>query len=424
MILETHLVKALEKRENYARLSKHLKNYTLSKPVHDVATTLNDYFDNYPQRDTVDWDEFKTFFHIIKGKKLKDATLYEGLFEQVAAITSSPVVDDVLKKLVESDYATRIYDECLGIATGRAGASLDNVGPIYEQYLDEQKKVDVDDLFVPVGLHYITKTATGPSIDWRLEEFNVSLGPLRKGDFVAIVARPETGKTTLIAEQVSFALEELVKKSIEGPILWVNNEEGGDKVMSRAIQSYFGVTNKDLEAKKTFYEDEFKKAFGDRLRILADDSGVNSINALTALIKKLKPALIVFDVLDKVGSPKKDRDDLELAAKWLWARDIAKTYCPVIAVSQASETAENTMYIEQNQLRGSRTDKAAECDAIITIGRLHFDAIPNRRYINIAKNKLWGGPRSLEPYRHGRFEVEIDPPIARYTSKWKLKSSP
>jgi len=38
------------------------------------------------------------------------------------------------------------------------------------------------------------------------------------------------------------------------------------------------------------------------------------------------------------------------------------------------------------------------------------------RYINIVKNKLAGGEKSDEKYRHGRHQVKIVPEIGRYES--------
>jgi hypothetical protein len=91
---------------------------------------------------------------------------------------------------------------------------------------------------------------------------------------------------------------------------------------------------------------------------------------------------------------------------------LAKKFGPVFAVSQASEGAAHVQYIEMGHLRGSKTDKAGEADLIITIGRKEEDDYT--RYLNVCKNKLWGGPKSKEAHRHGKFEVEIRPEIARY----------
>jgi len=74
-----------------------------------------------------------------------------------------------------------------------------------------------------------------------------------------------------------------------------------------------------------------------------------------------------------------------------------------------------------NQLRGSKTDKIGEADAIITIGKSNEPGMDLQRYIHVPKNKLFGGDETIETHRHGCFEVEIKPSIARYISMWKVK---
>jgi hypothetical protein len=157
----------------------------------------------------------------------------------------------------------------------------------------------------------------------------------------------------------------------------------------------------------------------DRILVTGSNAGLNNAKLLVPLFRDLNPAMIVFDQLDKVvGFDSKskggERDDLRLGALYQWARELSHEYGPVIAASQASDTAEGEQWIYQNQLRGSRTDKAGEADAIITIGKVHEPTKENTRYIHVPKNKLHGGTRSIEKERHGKWEVTIKPEIARY----------
>jgi hypothetical protein len=103
------------------------------------------------------------------------------------------------------------------------------------------------------------------------------------------------------------------------------------------------------------------------------------------------------------------------------ARDVAKEYCPVIAISQVDGTGEGEKWIQMNQLRGSKTDKIGEADAIVTIGKSNEPGMDLQRFIHVPKNKLFGGADTLEAHRHGCFEVDIEPAKARYVSKWKTK---
>ena len=67
---------------------------------------------------------------------------------------------------------------------------------------------------------------------------------------------------------------------------------------------------------------------------------VSSTSRIESILKNLIHALIIFDQIDKSTGFKADRYDLQLKKLYQWAREIAKTYAPVIAVSQAGGTAE------------------------------------------------------------------------------------
>ena len=76
-----------------------------------------------------------------------------------------------------------------------------------------------------------TSQVATPGLRWRLNFLNQSLGSLRKGDFGFVFARPETGKTTFLASEISKMIEQT-----DGDILWFNNEEQGSKLHSDATR--------------------------------------------------------------------------------------------------------------------------------------------------------------------------------------------
>jgi replicative DNA helicase len=381
---------------------------------------LGEYWDNYPTRTEINYPEFRTFFSIVKGRKIKDPSSYELAFDNLkdALDKPSPIVKDLLGKLIETDYATQIYDVCLKIGTGMGG-DLESIEPLLNAYKKEVgASVDKDDVFVKPSLDYLSSTVASGGLNWRLKELNVALGPIRKGDFIIIAARPETGKTTFTASEASYMMEQLQP---DEHVVWINNEEASNKVMMRVIQAYSQVTSSELLGNPKRYEEDFLDGGGQRFLILDDDSGIKSVNKIAMLFKEYKPGLIIFDQLDKVHGFKQDREDLRIGQLYEWARDLAKEYCPVIAISQVDGTGEGEKWIQMNQLRGSKTDKIGEADAIVTIGKSNEPGMDLQRFIHVPKNKLFGGKETLEAHRHGCFEVDIEPAKARYVSKWKTK---
>lgn len=69
--------------------------------------------------------------------------------------------------------------------------------------------------------------------------------------------------------------------------------------------------------------------------------------------------------------------------------------------------------MNMGNVANAKTAKQAEADWILGIGMSYLDP-PNVRGFSICKNKLVGGPETVPLLRHGRFEVLIEPEIARY----------
>jgi len=420
MSYDIDLLAVTSNKTTYERFKDHVKKHNVSSITLELFNVMGEYWESYPLRTEIDVAEFKTFFFIVKGKKIKDPSKYELAFDnyEKALADEKPIVKDILAKLIETDYATQVYDVCVKIGTGRGGDLL-SVEEILNNYKKEVgASVEKSDVFVSPSLDYLSSTVASGGLTWRLKELNVALGPIRKGDFIIIAARPETGKTTFVASEASHMMTQLQP---DEHVIWINNEEASNKVMMRVIQAAYQVTSSELLGDPKMFELAFLGQGGDRFLILDDDSNIKSANKISALFKEFKPGLIIFDQLDKVHGFQNDREDLRIGKLYEWARDVAKEYCPVIAVSQVDGTGEGEKWIQMNQLRGSKTDKVGEADAIITIGKSNEPGMDLQRYIHVPKNKLFGGKDTLEAHRHGCFEVDIDPARARYVSKWKVR---
>lgn len=271
----------------------------------------------------------------------------------------------------------------------------------------EEKENFIDDDLSTI----LNDTVKEPGLRWRLRTLNRMLGSLRGGDFGFFAARPETGKTTMIASEITYMSEQL--KEEDGPILWFNNEEQGKKVKLRTYQAALGSTLNDLMRDPASADSRYRELTKDKIRIY--DSAVTHKKAIETLCKKYKPSLLVFDQIDKVQGFTSDREDLRLGAIYQWARELAKRYdCPVVGVSQAGGDAEDTQWLNMGHISNSKTAKQAEADWIVGIGMLQDPSYTKVRYISVMKNKLMGDSDTEPVLRHGKMEVLIDPTIARY----------
>lgn len=260
-----------------------------------------------------------------------------------------------------------------------------------------------DDLF-ELEKHSILSSG----LRWRLDCLNRSLGPLRPGDFGFTFARPESGKTTFLADQITYFCQQAQR-----PVVWFNNEEQGQKVRLRTFQACLALTTDELWKNKQSNLDTYRERTKGLLRIY-DDATIHKAE-VEAVIQELSPELVVFDQIDKIRGFDADRPDIVYGRIYQWARELAKRHqLSVIGICQADGTGEGVRWLTMAHVAEAKTSKQAEADWILGIGRSNESGVESIRYFNISKNKLLGDQNTDPNLRHGRFEVFIRPTIARY----------
>ena len=312
---------------------------------------------------------------------------------------------DLINKIKRTKVLRELSLAAYEAAEGRK--TYESVQEVLSQ-LDKPDVEEEEDDFVEEGLSdLIEQTYKQPGLRWRMDCLNKSLGSLRQGDFGFVFARPETGKTTFLASELSFMAEQT-----DRPVIWFNNEEGGKKVKIRVYQGSLGVELDQLAVDPDGKEKEYLARTGNRIKIV--DRKAITKTFVENILKKYKPALVLFDQIDKIIGFKADREDLMLGAIYQWARELAKQYCPIIGICQSDGTGENVRYLTMSHVANSKTAKQAEADWILGIGCIHDTGWEEIRFLNISKNKLQGDIDTDPKLRHGRFEVLIQPSIARY----------
>lgn len=386
----------------YINLSYIKNNFS---NLYKLFLVVHDYYSKN-KLNTIDKVNFELAYH--SNYLLEDSERTE-LSETLDRILSLDIDIDNVTTYLEEHRRRCVAGELAKVAldvedgTAKLDELMDKVNEFEHQQIEsiEAQAVNMD----LVDL-YESQIQT-PGLRWRLDWLNKSLGSLRKGDFGFIFARPETGKTTFLASEMTHMVSQT-----DGDILWFNNEEQGKKVAVRCFQALFGVTNKELFEEKEINADEYNQKIGDRIKIYDFDDS-NNVSRIEAIIKDTNPSLIIFDQIDKIRGFKNDRYDLELKKLYQWAREIAKSYAPVIAVSQAGGTGEGKLWLTMDDVDSSKTAKQGEADWILGIGK-EQDNTSNMRFLNISKNKLLGDKDTLPDLRHGNAQVLIKPEIARY----------
>lgn len=375
--------------------------------LYKLFNMIDLYYTKYINNNNINLNELDIFYnsnYLLKDNERKDLELLlKDVYEQ--DITNMEAIIGLLEEHRRRSLAGQVAIMALDVEAGKKSTA--ELLELFNNF--EHQEVEADEI-IPVNMDldnlYDTQIAT-PGLRWRINWLNKSLGSLRKGDFGFIFARPETGKTTFLASEITHMVSQT-----DGDILWFNNEEQGTKVGIRVYQATLGLTTQALFADKPTNKARYKTITNNRIKIL-DFEDSSSKNRIESVLKQYNPALIIFDQIDKIRGFKGDRNDLELKQIYQWAREISKTYAPVIAVSQASGEAEGKLFLTMDMVDGSKTAKQGEADWILGIGK-EQDNTSRSRYFNITKNKLIGDKDTSPDLRHGSTQVLIKPEIARY----------
>lgn len=379
-----------------------------SKEVHPIIRTIDSHFTTVDDAPSLTVDDLSNLYFSTNRAKVD---FYLGVFDTLRTTEAS---DYSTNKLIDSLKRNRILREvsigAYELAEGRGD---------YQQFTNNLKVLEtpegelcdssneVDDFVSDDLVEIINSSRNMEGLRWRLDSLNKRLGSLRQGNFGFVFARPETGKTTFLSSEVSF-----MASQAERPILWFNNEQVGTEVMLRFYQSALGLDQvnliRDLEGNRKKFHETTKG----NLKLV--DSASISWRQIEKMCEKHKPSLVVFDQIDKIKGFDNDREDLRLGAIYIWARELAKAYCPVIGVCQSDGSGEGQRWLSMANVANAKTSKQAEADFILGIGKVNDPGYDNLRFLHLSKNKLWGDEDTDPTLRHDRWETLIEPQVGRF----------
>ena len=248
---------------NYLNLQYIKDNY---KDIYKLLLIINTYYNKY-NTENISINELEAHYinnyPIIKEGDRKVLSLLLTNIDN--ASISEPVLDYLRihkNRTIAGEIALTAFD----VSEGKK--SLEDLDNIYAKLELAQKQTE--NYYVSNDLEELyNNTSHIQGLRWRLPWLNQSLGSLRKGDFGFIFARPETGKTTFLASEMSYMAEQA-----DRPILWCNNEEGGGKVMLRCYQAALNLTHSELVNNRTTNKQHYQELIGNRIQIY-DDAGMS-----------------------------------------------------------------------------------------------------------------------------------------------------
>jgi replicative DNA helicase len=322
---------------------------------------------------------------------------------------SDSLAETKIKQLIEQDAANKIAQICIPTSSGESFGIFEKIREIMEHTEEHLEKQQSESLFLKNDLRKIYEKQTEHGLNWKLKCLMDSIGPLPgSGKIIHLASRPNAGKTTLLASEVTHMCAQL--KGDEN-ILWVHNEEDGGSIQERWYQAMCNATHEQLIGNIDKAQEIFEKRGGNRIRMHDNDNV--TVENIEKLIIETQPRLVVVDIADHVGfrgDNKVGNGAERLKLLYRMFRNLGKKYSkrfPIdfILTGWSDATTEGRKWFGQNNLDGGKTGKPGSTDAIITIGQ-DGEGEGTARYLAVVRNKLTG--------RGVRQVVTIDPFRARF----------
>jgi replicative DNA helicase len=396
----------------FSRDKEVLKKYTdicdkldVDSEINVVYESIKNYYKRFPEHNFLSREELITTITAEYG-------LYKSLDVVTDIVNSMYVLDisdslskDIVNNLVEKSIANKIINKLLPTISENKFRTLPSIEEDlkeYQSYVDTY--VDTSKLFVNTPLKDIlTKYKSPDGLRWRLNCLNNALGNIVPGMLIHLAARPEVGKTSLLASEATWIAQQLKPDEC---IMWFNNEEAADRIRLRIFSAFMEMTDEELllhaDVVSALYEDRI----GTKLRLI---DNVMTLEQIRQLVKEYRPKLIIIDHADKPYFAGCKSMDLPIRLRELYKyyRELGKLYdMSIIAVGHCNSDAEGKKWVELDHLDYSRTGKGAEIDTLLGIGKTHDENDEGYRFISTPKNKLTG--------KHVKETVQFNSAKARF----------
>lgn len=394
MDLDELLLKLFKHREKYERYSP-VMNSKLLKSASLPHSTLQDFgawFKENPEAQVIDeksfmlWSKLKHNIdgpeadwligdNLVKARGEVPPEIEGGLMARIATEVKALEVEALLEEY-KSGKNLDLYTE-LRARVDTLGDELNRKAQV------NAVEVSIEDL--------LAEEKNNDGLRWRLKCLNEASRPLRPGDFIIVAARPDAGKTSFLSSELTFMASQLPEGR---PIIWLNNEGPGRRIIGRVWQAALGASMAELEElsrNKVLYS-SYAEAVGGPSNIRVYDVHDFMSHEIEDLIKAEKPAMVVFDMIDNVRFSGMNhhggtRTDQLLETMYQWARSLGVKYeCVIMATSQVSADGEGEQWPNQATLKDSKTGKQGAADMILMIGKDNTDS--DARYLSMPKNKL------------------------------------
>jgi len=412
-MIDLNLLRITKYRADFYKVKGRVPEAAMDGQTNALLNDFQYYFDQLPEHDKIDHG---TFLPMFRARHPTLSTEQRSGFEKIIENALSVDVGDkergmIMRSMLELRLGTQLANALSRFDAGE----LPNIQGIMSQMLDEFKTDagvrEIDFIRDDIG-DLLNEEVSDFGLSWRLKAMNDSVRKLRPGDFGIVAGRPDKGKTTFIASELTHLASQLPTGQCA---IWLNNEGPGKRIIPRLYQSALGAQMSELIKLNTagLLKEAYRDIMGslDRIRVIDIHNADNF--TVEGIVETNQPGLVVYDMIDNIrGFGDAARTDLGLERMYQWGRELAvKHEHAGIATSQISNEGDGLQFPTLGMLKDSKTGKQGACDFQIMIGASNDPGLSNVRYIGMPKNKLRREGAKPDP----RAEVKYEPQRARYS---------
>jgi len=410
--LRLYLLRTILNKTRYDKFKTQIDESIFQNGARDIYKTIGYIYRDNPNVENINFSDlklayFNTYFpnHSYASQK----NIHEIIDK--LELQESPS-DDVVESAVKSMYRIKKADElariCLDISNNPSSKDFKQV----EKFLSnvDEEHIEEDNEAVTKDVDKIVEALQEQGeFKFNLPSLQSATNGIGRGNFMVIIARPETGKTafwvSLVASTGGFAWQQK-KVSIFA------NEEPAIRTQMRLLNACTGLQRGSI---LNGSRDIAKEKWGEISPYIENfDCVGKTMDDLDEYCTNTDVDILVIDQLDKINvAGKYNATHEKLREVYTQARELAKRHSIlVIGMSQASAEAQGRSRVTFSVMENSKTGKAAEADIILGLGKedeqenFMDDCI---RFVTLSKNKLTGD--------HKEFEVILRPTISRFAER-------
>jgi len=403
-MIDLRLLQIVRHRDDFRRIHGRIPKASLDPQTVAILDDYGKYFDKFPDQDKIDMTTFLPMFRSWHPTLTPEAAAaYEGIFQNAKQDISEEIRNGVLDALLELRLGTDLAALLAKYDAGELPDIHNAINRALSEFTSDATGQEVD--YVTDDIYDLLDEELDDSgLHWRIGVLNNHMRGLRPGDFGIIAARPDKGKTTFLADQITHLAAQLPEGQTA---LWLNNEGPGKRIKPRLYQGLFGASLSELGALRRggILKTEYIKRLGaaDRIRIV----DIHGRDAFTVeqIIERNNAGIVIYDMIDNIrGFGDMPRNDLQLEEMYKWARGVSVKYEVIgLATSQISNEGDGLQFPTLGMLKDSKTGKQGACDFMLMIGASNDPNLGNVRFLGMPKNKLRkqgapGDPRAQVGY--------------------------